>query len=366
MKSGAEGWGQAIVGTFNQVRQKVSLVFNRLRADAAVGWANLVSDGQGAWASLQESIQAGDLGGAFGVALAFAKLEFLRFKNWLLGYWEELKPSVMSAVSTIVDKTIDSLTNLRINLRGLFDSLIDKVYEVINKIIDLLNQVQMQADTVKAAAGGFVQGLKKGAHYVATGALGPAGWYATRDWGEGGPQGERSAPLTPHLMRDQETPAQKKAAEDAIRSQGEAVKKGIKDVIGAGPVPDEKAAADAQERERRAREKEIEEAAAGLKAAEAEAKQRAADARKKQEEELKKLRDQAGGGAGGKLDAAMGGKANVAQTFSASAAAMMGVGGGPLRRIEDHTRDSRDHLKVIRQRWERFTIDGPGWAEMHP
>ena len=366
MKQGAEGWGEAIVGTFDKVRARVGQVFGRLRDDAMVGWGHLVADGQGAWVSLQESIQAGDLAGAFGVALGFAKLEFFRFKNWLLNYWEEIKPSVMSAVSTIVDKSMDAITSLRVSLRNLFDSMIDKVFDVINKIIDLLNEIQMKADTVKAAAGGFVQGLKKGGHYVATGLLGPAGYMATSDWGEGGPSNERSAPLTPHVYRDRETPEQKKAAEAAIKAQGETVKKGIKDAIGAGPA-DAKGAAAASERERKAREDEIRAAEAGLKAAEAEAKARAADARKKQEDELKKLQQQAGGGKGGGLDAAMGGKGNVVSTFSASAASMMGVSGGPLYRISDHTRDSRDHLKVIRQKFQHhFQYTGTDPLGMQP
>ena len=348
------------------MRAKVGQVFGRLRDDAMVGWGHLVADGQGAWAALQESIQAGDLQGAFGVALGFAKLEFFRFKNWLLNYWEEIKPSVMSAVSTIVDKSMDAITSLRVSLRNLFDSMIDKVFDVINKIIDLLNEIQMKADTVKAAAGGFVQGLKKGGHYVATGLFGVARLHGDKRLGRG--RARRRAIGAAHAAR---LPRQRDSgAEEGGRGrdqvQGEAVKKGIKDAIGAGPA-DAKGTAAAAERERKAREDGIRAAEAGLKAAEAEAKARAADARKKQEDELKKLQQQAGGGKGGGLDAAMGGKGNVVSTFSASAASMMGVSGGPLYRISDHTRESRDHLKVIRQKFQQhFTYTGLDPLGMQP
>ena len=288
--------GEKIRSGFAAGIEAAKRMLGRLIEDGKAGFRNLVADIGGSWQTLQDLITAGNLGEAWKLTLSIAKLEWVRFKQWLLGLWEEVKPTVDGAIATAADTLGNVLANVKIAWGNIWDAL----QGGLKSFLRVLDKAMDSAKKYIAMTQAFF----------------------------GGEYDLSSGPPLELLVPGPRTKGQKEKDDAAAREQGKRVAQGVKDtLITEGKTPAEKEADTA------ARKKELEAAVKAHASALASAKEAAAkakEARKEKENEEKEAAKKAAGGPAGP-DALPGATATAAKrgvaltaTYSAAAAQISG------------------------------------------
>ncbi len=105
----------------------------------------LVTDVGKSWETLQALFATGNFSEAWKVGLSLAKLEWVRFKNWLVKLWEDVTPVVNKAIINVAESIGSILTNLKIGWGDIWDTLqsglktflgvLDKALDSVRKYI---------------------------------------------------------------------------------------------------------------------------------------------------------------------------------------------------------------------------------------
>ena len=106
--TGFRGAASAARVAFSEAAGYVKTDFAVIWADAKAGFASVTADGKAAFGAISDAIQGGDIQGAINVAVAFGKLEWTKFVNWLDTTWINVKSqflTVMSDVQAVLTST---------------------------------------------------------------------------------------------------------------------------------------------------------------------------------------------------------------------------------------------------------------------
>jgi hypothetical protein len=162
--SGAQSLGAAIVaGTgsamnglaaiFGNIATMATATFNSAIAGFLAAWGTLRADIEAGWGAISAAISAGDLKSAIRVALAGAMLEWERFRAWMEGMWNDLRPTWNTAVETAAASIGTLFANAEIAWGDLwdgaqnglrqflaaFDTAIDNIWKMVKAIRDEYN-----------------------------------------------------------------------------------------------------------------------------------------------------------------------------------------------------------------------------------
>ena len=362
ISGGMQSWEQSLKSFALSVGSVTRQVFAKLWGDVKAGFAHLVADVGGSWDLLQALLSGGKFGEAFALGLAVMKVEWVRFKNYLLDSWQTLKPGFDAMVTNVaagIGMAAATLADIFAGLKIAWGDVFDAALGGLRKFLDLLDSAiatlkewgaKVQAATGNDPVAAFEEaqrlraqiaknrkeghkGSIEGMQYVDNEELeeraqAQLAIYNANKWTSGA-----SAPLS-SMLPGARTPAQKaaddKAARDAAKTAGDQAKgiaASIGNAIKSGTVlpggdPAELARAQAEQ-------KDAQKAAAAA----------AADIARKQKEQRDKMLAGAGGPEGLGLAMTLGSNASRG-TFSASAVSGLGMGGGLLsetRKVAAHT-----------------------------
>ena len=388
IRNGVSNWAGSLRAFAVNVGSIASQVFGRLKTDVMSGFRNLVGDVTQSWGVMQEALQAGDFGGAMKVGLAGMMLEWTRFRNWLSDLWEELKPTWNTAVENAAGAIGDVLTGLKIGWGDMWDSIMKGLGSFTKSLSSGLKTL--------------VEGLKAALHYVS---MLPGTFDETREAGrkaasESFKRKEGESPEDARKRRGQKededdldfvnrkgqesvdayisttigngpnlpefgarSADQKTADDKAARESGAQAKAAVSSALTTTPATQAAAAADKQREAADAERRRAEFLAAQDEAVKSTAAAKAA--RDKQIEDMKKkagtgTKDDLGG-----LTVGVG-SGGAKTTFSASEAAGMGMGGGPLQKIASHSEKQTDYLSKIHKHVEKFSFEGTMTSILQP
>ncbi|KKN40959.1 hypothetical protein LCGC14_0727910, partial [marine sediment metagenome] len=301
------GIKDAVVSTGAGVRsfgQTIRQTFAGAFAVVKSGFRTLVVDVGASWKTLQVLLSTGNFSEAWKLGITLAKLEWVKFKHWMLNLWDSIAPSVNKAIVAAADSIGGTLANLKIGWGNIWDTLLSGLRTFLSALDTALGEIQLRIVTIQAFFGEDTS--KSGLPPLLTGLV-PAG---------------RSA-------------EEKKTEDAAAIAQGKSVAEAIKTALVTGEkTPAELVAAIA------AREKELADAINDHKDALVAAKKAA-------EEAVKKQQAGAGGagaggvggrGGGGGAVAALAAPIGIALTATHSAAAARISGfqpGGPQQKMAD-------------------------------
>jgi len=366
-KQAVAGVGEAAANAGAKIRDGIvagvdaaKLALGKLIEDGKAGFRHLVADIGGSWQTLRDLIAAGDMAEAWGLTLSIIKLEWVRFKQWLLKLWEGIKPTIDIAITNVADSLGNILANLKIAWGDIWDGLqsgLKAFLHVLDKAMDsarkYIAMTQAFLNNLPGANSEVREKARKKAFDSIERKPGES-WEQSRNRrGQGKDEGDldyinrkaqeavdrlidtSSGPPLETLVPGPRTEEEKKKEDEAAREQGRRVAGGIKGTLIAGEkTPAEKAA------EAQARKEELASALKAHAAALASAKEaaaRAKAARKEKEKAEIEAAKKATGGAGG--PSAVPGAAGVpasrgvalTATYSAAAARISGFqpGGGP-------------------------------------
>jgi hypothetical protein len=349
----ARSWASSLAGTFASVWRVAVNVFGRLRSDVVAGFHYLVADVNSAWSSISRSLKAGDMTSPWKVAMATLILEWERFRGWMVGSFEDMKPALNKMMSWVVEAWNTSVAKagevagglfaeLKIAWGDLWDLLLKGLASFLTTLDTGLDSIRKMMETVRSFLGNLPgaygderatarnkafadmarrpgesaeDARKRTGRRVGESDLdfvNRKGQEAVDALVRGGPTGPPLATLIPGPRS-----AKQRAKDEAeARQEGAGMAGRIGGLRVSPPAPiarDPWARGEADNR--------IEDAEKQRDAAIKEAAERAAELEKKRKKEAKELQDKLGMGQGG-LGGMLGGK--VSGTFNAMAAGQMG------------------------------------------
>lgn len=126
-------------------------------ADAVKGaFRTLVTDVGKSWKTLQALLTTGDFTEAWALGLSLAKLEWVRFKNWLLNLWEDVTPVVNAAIINTAKSIGGILTNLQIAWGDIWDALQEGLRTFLRTLDTALDSVRVHIAMTQAFFGADV------------------------------------------------------------------------------------------------------------------------------------------------------------------------------------------------------------------
>ena len=149
----------AIGGYWDSVRSfasnaaaQVSRVMTSLWGDIKIGFRNVVDDVNACMGPIKEAITRGDIAGAWGLALAALKVEWLRFRNWFLNIWEEsMLPKINEALPKIIARFGDIFADLKIGWAGMWDNVLKGLHAFLVEVDKAIISVKTTLDVLKTA-----------------------------------------------------------------------------------------------------------------------------------------------------------------------------------------------------------------------
>jgi hypothetical protein len=135
-------WGDSLKDFAASVGSVTVRVFSKLWGDVKAGFGHLVVDVGGSWDTLQALLSGAQFGEAFKLGLAIMKVEWIRFKEWLLDSWQALKPGFDSAVSGVaagIGTAAATLANVFAGLKIMWGDVFDAALSGLRKFLDILD-----------------------------------------------------------------------------------------------------------------------------------------------------------------------------------------------------------------------------------